>query len=46
VAGDAAALLDPGGAGGEIELVVHHQDFLGLDLKNPASICTRGRSRS
>ena len=33
VAGDAAALLDARDAGREVELVVHHQDLLRLDLE-------------
>ena len=33
VAGDAAALLQPHGARRKIELVVHHEHFLGLDLE-------------
>ncbi len=32
VSGDAAALLQPRGAGREIELVVHDQDLVGGDL--------------
>ena len=35
-----AATLPAHGARREIELVVHHQHFLGLDPKKPASICT------
>src|SRR5688572_28444152 len=33
VPGDAAALLEPRDAGLEVELVVHHQDFLRLDAE-------------
>src|SRR2546430_11491385 len=40
-----AALLDLGGAGREIELVVHHEDFLGLDLEEPGEHLHRAAAR-
>jgi hypothetical protein len=44
---DAAALLDLGGAGREIQLVVHHQDLGRRDLEEAGQhLHRRGRSRS